>query len=76
MHINMYVFVFAYICMYVCILTHTHTHIYIVRHVHSHCSSPDENKKDVGRRAEVPRMAPFPHCLGPAGSAFLRACPC
>ena len=70
------VFVFAYICMYVCILIHTHTHIYIVRHVHTHCSSPDENKKDVGRRAEVPRMAPFPHCLGPVGSALLRACPC
>ena len=61
-------------CVCMCAYLYTRTHTYIVTRVHSHCSSPDESKKNVGSRVEVPRMAPFPHCLGPVGSA-LPACP-
>ena len=74
MHINVYVCLCLYICMYVCvILIHTHTYIYSYTCTQSP-QCPDESKKDAGSRVEVPRMAPFPHCLGPVGSV-LPACP-
>lgn len=60
--------------MYVCvILIHTHTYIYSYTCTQSP-QCPDESKKDAGSRVEVPRMAPFPHCLGPVGSV-IPACP-
>ena len=75
MHINVYVCLCLYICMYVCVHTYTHTHIYIYSYMCTQSlQCPDESKKDAGNRVEVPRMAPFPHCLGPVGSA-LPACP-